>query len=698
MRYPVPSDVLKHVREAGNVSQSGLAKRMSTVASVLSKLEKADEAEPELADRYLSALDTELSNAVRAYYSRHWLQQPPPSFLHPDSESLWQIDQSLKTLEEFEKEKNDPILRGPIDLLRSELRAAENYLRRRDHTIAWVGDIGVGKTTALSYAVGMLVGDGRSGKRPAFPVGAGRVTVCETAIRVAPTFGVLVDTVDEEEVVKITRDMVSGLAPGAAGVGVSAEIARLLRNMARMKISTAMVNDELTTTDPVVELLTGGLSIDEVTDRMIVAMALADRTERQAILPEGSDDGLAWVSRLVADINAGLEPRFGVPKRITVLMPSKNLNADGQVLSVVDTRGVEGITQRPDLTLYNEERRTLVVLCTKFADAPNATVQRHLREAVEGDFDAIERHRRCILVLPRGEEALEVPGFDGPVTSREEGYALRKGEVNQALANADLPVPPVHFFDARNDDADKIWAKLRGQIALMRASYGQRGAIAAQGVKNLIENVDDVRALEARREIEQEIFRLLKEVEPIAENVRPAYLNLIEQMSVGHHSSIAASVYRRGGWDNFQFAHILGNGVRIDANLRSQTNAARIEHRLMDFESKYSDMDEVVQNVQALRARLGDGRQDFLTSARTIGRDAYGDLLAREGELWTESAERYGLGPGYKNDLARIWRNWFENSAEAHHTASEVSERVQEAWRTCVLEPLYRATQTEGSF
>lgn len=695
MHYPLPSEVLRHVREAKGASQATLAKAMGTVASVLSKLEKTEHADPDIADRYLSAMESPLAEEVRNYYSRDWLAATPPSFLHPDRESLWEVDQALKRLEAFEAERQDPILRGPIDLLRSELLAAQTYLLRRDHAVAWVGDIGVGKTTALTHAVGLLVGDGRSGRRPAFPVGPGRTTVCETAIRWAPTYGVLVDALEEEDVVRLTRDMVSSLAPGAAGVGVSAEIARLLRNMSGMRISTLQSGEETITTDPLAKLLAAGSGVDEVTDRTIGAMALAERTERQVILPEGSEDGLQWVSRQVSAINAGQDSRFGVPRRITVLMPSKNLNTGGQVLSVVDTRGVEGVTQRPDLTTHGEDSRTLVVLCTKFADAPNATVQRHLRDAVDARTDAAERGRQCILVLPRGDEPLEVPGFDGPVATREEGYAVRRSEIDLALVNAQLPKTPTYFFDARSDDADKIWSRLRGQISQMRAAYAQLGQQAAHGVENLIKNVDSVRTVEARRDIEGALHRLLETVRPLQASVRPPHQNLVEQIAIGHHSSIAASVYRRGDWENFQFAHILGIGVRIDANLRTMNDALRVEHRLMDFESQYEDMEAVLQTVRGLKGRLSEGRQEFLSAARTIGRDVYERLLARAGEVWTESAERYGRGAGYKKDVASVWRNWFETSEEARSAAQEVNDRVEDAWAYWVIDPLARAIRTD---
>ncbi len=630
MAFPIKSEVLKHVRDAAGLSQAALATAMNTVPSVLSKLEKVEDADPELADRYLSAIDTDLSRAVQDHYARPWFHGVPPSFLHPDRESLWVIDQALSRLDAFGKTA-DPILRGPIDLLRSELQDAETYLLRRDHVVAWVGDIGVGKTTALAHAVGLLVGDGRSGRRPAFPVGSGRTTVCETAIRVAPTFGVMVDAEPDDEVVRLTRDLVTGLIPESGGVGVPAEVGRVLRTMADVRVTVRTEGEEAITTDPILDLLRQGVGSDEVVDRLVAAMSLDERRERQLILPEGSEDGLTWVSRLVGGINSGADARFSLPKRITVLMPSDNLSADGQIFSVVDTRGVESAVQRPDLAGHAEQVRTLVVLCSKFADAPNATVQRQLQDAREAGLDAAERRRQCILVLPRGDEALELPGLDPDTVSRPLAYAMRRKEVAQPLASAKLPATPVYFFDAKNDDSNKIWATLRGQISEMRGVYRDRAETAAVAVDDLIRNPDSQRTIEARRQIEEQIDKILDMVASFPDRVRPAHQNLLDQIAAGHHSSIAASVYRRGDWESFHFAHILGTGVRVDANLRTRDPIKRIEFKLDELEEVYRDLPTIAQGLKVLRSRLAEGRQEFLASARSIGR----------GRLW-----RAAGGPG----------------------------------------------------
>jgi hypothetical protein len=107
-------------------------------------------------------------------------------------------------------------------------------------------------------------------------------------------------------------------------------------------------------------------------------------------------------------------------------------------------------------------------------------------------------------------------------------------------------------------------------------------------------------------------------------------------------------------------------------------------------------MDAVLQTVRALRGRLSEGRQEFLSASRSIGRDVYERLLAGEGDIWAESAKRYGLGSGYKKDVATTWREWFETSQEARRAAKDINDRLQDAWAHWVIDPLARAIRTEA--
>ena len=78
-----------------------------------------------------------------------------------------------------------------------------------------------------------------------------------------------------------------------------------------------------------------------------------------------------------------------------------------------------------------------------------------------------------------------------------------------------------------------------------------------------------------------------------------------------------------------------------------------------------------------------------------MGRDAYGSLLSEQSGVWAESAERYGLGAGYKRDAAGIWRQWFETSGAAHATAQVANDRLQDAWLHWVIDPLRKSMRVE---
>src|SRR5438067_551533 len=141
MKFPVPGDVLRHTREKADVRQGALAKTLDTNASFVSRLEKGGPVEPAFAERYLRAVDGPDAEAILEYYSRDWIHSEPPSFLHPNREELWRVEETLQRLTKFEQSpQNHPILANTIASLRDDLGSVLRYLERLDHVIAWVGD------------------------------------------------------------------------------------------------------------------------------------------------------------------------------------------------------------------------------------------------------------------------------------------------------------------------------------------------------------------------------------------------------------------------------------------------------------------------------------------------------------------------------------------------------------------------------
>lgn len=691
MKFPVPSDVLRYAREEADVKQSALAKILDTNASFVSRLEKGGPVEPAFAERYLRAVGGPIADEILEYYGRAWVHSEPPSYLHPDREHLWRVEQTLQNLAAFEQSpQNHPILADTISTMRDDLSSVLRYLERLDHVIAWIGDIGVGKTTALAHAARLLAPDTKGTMRSVFPIGSGRVTVCETVIKTAPAFGVAVEALDEDSIRSLVNDLIQGVANGQ--VTVPAEVMRVLRNMSGYQSSRVEVNGEFETKDPIAEALGAGEEPAILADKMIAAMNLPSRRETSLALSEEAEDGMKWLARTISRINSGLDPRFSLPRRVTVLVPSNSLREAGD-LSLVDTKGVETITQRPDLRGYIDDPRTLVILCSKFPDAPNMTVQRILRENEESGSDAAERNRIALLVLPRGDEPKHVLDRGEPPASAAEGRAIRRDEIHHALSGSGLPKIKTYFYDAHGDKPEIVWSNLRAQIGLMRQVHIDRLDRTAQAVSELIADVDIVKTRGARKSLEEGFDRLIDRIEEMPPVRRPAHQNLVDQFDDVHQSSVAASMTRRGNWPNFSIFHILGVGVRQDANLRSADHLSRIEHALEDAEQRYGELADVRAMIGSLRDHIAAWRQEFLQQAQSIGSDAFRGVLGQETKLWSDSIARYGTYvPGYKRSLSEMWKDFFESSKPDEARAA-IEARLKDAWQSTIVEPLRDATR-----
>lgn len=696
MEANLPTAVLRAAREKAGLNQAALAARLEISASVVSRLEKTETVDAAMAHRYLAAVGTDECADIRAYYELDWRISERPSFLHPDRQVLGEIETALQKLEAFESSADfDPILTRPLEDQRRRLLATAQFLFRTDHGIAWIGDIGVGKTTALSRTTNLILTDADGQSRSVFPTGSGRTTVCEVVVKVAPAHGISAKSLGEERVRELVSDLVSGLQGGETGV--SAEIERVLRNMADVRRRAVTGPDgRRSYADPIREMLATS-SVDEVVNRILMLMALGSRTQNQMILSEDKEKGVEWLSENIARINNGQHPGFSVPERITVLLPSRALRSSPFDLSVIDTKGVEVTTQRADLRSQLDEPRTLVVLCSKFADAPGATPSAIVREMRDGGSDAIERGRICLLVLPRDGEARNVRDDAGETPETiEDGYAIRDYQIRQALAADGLPEVPVFFFDAARDDPKAVWSALGAQLQALREGYRDRARRLAGAAVDLIANADVARSQEARTRIAAVVAAAVERASDLPISTRQAHMNLVEQLRLGHQSSICAAVNRRGDWVNFSVNHILGVGVRQDAFNRSKDPLVRLDEALAGLADEFASLTDVVEQLGALRDELADWKQAFLGQAMAVGRAAFRTEMDEAVELWRWCRQQWGAGSGYRERIAAHVQEYFQTEPGLEPARLRVEAGVGQAWRELVLENLAAATRVDS--
>ena len=699
MSSQIPTLLLKSAREEAGLSQGQLATALEVSASVVSRLESTEFADPKMAERYLSAVKTDLSKQILDYYGQHWQFIERPPFSHPERSVLWAAEQAIQTLDNFEKGSQfDTILQDPLSKLRNRIVTETDFVRHREHGIAFVGKIGDGKTTALSFVTNLVVSDKNGNLQSVFPTGSGRTTVCEVAIKIAPAFGIAVDSLSEEEICLLVSDLVAGLKTGKGGL--SSELDRVIGTMADLGRSTARSKDgseKPKTVDPLKDMIDGVEDLDQVIAEIISRMKLDMRTEAQMILSESAEGSLEWLSTNIAKINYGQHPGFSVPKRITVLLPLKALRETPYLLSVIDTKGVDGTTQRPDLKIQIDDSRTVTVLCTKFSDAPGETSMSIMREVIESGSDALDSGRLCLLVLPRDDEALKIVDDSGNTPdSVEEGYAVREAQIEQQFATEGLPSVPVKFYNVKTNNHEDVWAWLTSMIEVIRANKVTRINRLIGAAHDLVTNSDVAKTCQARRTIADTMkqavegrFRKLPGV------IRPAHQNLVAQVKKTHQSSIAASISRRGDWDNFPIAHILGVGVRTDANLRTREIFVRIDEQIVSLKAQFTHLLDIKQFLESLQDDISEWKQEFLNRAALAGRVSFTPYLENATQLWSDCSARYGAGSGYRVDISDIFQSHFEEDDGAITAGNKIEASLRKIWGEIVIDPLMEVVNFE---
>jgi transcriptional regulator with XRE-family HTH domain len=692
MPMSIPTLVLKRAREDSGLKQSAMAERLSVSGSVISRLERSETTDETMARRYLEAVNTPGSRDILDFYGRDWRLSERPTVLHPDREALWAAELALQRLEAFEQSAEyDALLASPLSLIRTNLLSSASFLGQTDHAMAWIGTVGVGKTTALSNLTNLMI-PGKNGiPQPVFPASGGRTTTSEVVIRIAPAYGIAVEPKSEDEVRLLVTEMVRASADNKGGI--STELDRAIRNMADLK-KQKNPEDIRNQIDPIAAMIISARGVqDDVVEEIINRMRLGERTETQLILSETNEDGLKWLSTNITAINFGQDSRFSIPQRVTVFVPESAVRRSPYELSIIDTKGMHVTTERSDLQALTNDPRTLTVLCCGFNDAPGADPLKLLKRIMELGSDAIERHRVVLLVLPQGDQAMKIIDDSGdPPDSVEHGYAMRAAQVEDSLVEAGIGRLPVLFFNAIEDSAAKVWGQLNDQVGIIRQYQVERLSRFVALSEDLVTNADAARIQQARVAIEAEALAMAKAYGKLPSSARPAHQTLINEIKAGHPSSIAASITRRGAWDSFEIHHMIGTGVRTDANRRSNDHMLKMTGRLEGLEERFANLPEVKGLLETLREDIADWRQEFLSRALSIGRNTFKPYLDGSVEFWSDLGARYGLGKGYRDDISDMVENWFESTPELDDARKRVDARLGDAWDELVINRLVEAT------
>jgi len=693
---------LANFRTAANLRQSAIADKTGVDQSKISRIENG-EVMPSLTEvkSYLKALPTKEARAYLNYLEKQWRVLPRPAAGNPELEAIWQAEQQLQILDAFEHKRNptQPV-RAECEMHRQSLRASAEFLTRQDHQIAFVGSIGVGKTTALSLAAGLTLSDPSTTlqNKVVLETGSGRTTIGEVRVKSGPKWGLVVEPFSDLEIYQLVGDLSEALKEAKTDITqdrkeIPKELERALRNMAGLPSTTRKGADGMRVRYDGAAELAQKLELEELRSDFASRLKLWSRQTRELWIPGDETAPQRWLRDIFGKINKGLLPDVSLPKRIDVIVPQTLLNQSTFDVGLIDTRGVAETAVRPDIRNSINDPRAVVILCSSFNAAPDQTMIRLIEHVVATGPERMLSERLALLVLPRPGESLQTKDDMGnPVESDADGYDLKHDQVLTVLKpfKADIPI---FFFNAVSDDAGALSVHLTDLVHRMRQRQVGRIAETTDAISQLMRNYRVEKANLVRRDVIKTLQVFIDQHPEIGERLNPPYDFLISMLRNHYASTVWATTRRQGLWYNLNVYHAVGEGAAAEAKRRSQASFEGLEEHLnnmlgkKDFRSSHPFLREIFKNVALWK-------ESFVDRVQREATETFRPALQDDITFWEECRERWGQGGGYRQDIGSTFRKWFEEPKREHlHKLLEAKTAL--AWEQEVLDPL-RALCTDS--
>lgn len=565
---------------------------------------------------------------------------------------------------------------------------AVSYLSNSDQRLAFIGNIGTGKTTVICHLLGLL-----DGEEPILSTGSGRTTLCAVEISSGSQLEIEVTPYSEAEVKSYLTDFAQYLLSDIAesdnseSFKLSAEVERALRNMLDLRISrTKNPEGKRITTDNAKKFAENYQSVESLMEGLLERIDFPSRHQTRFTNDDDLDQN-EWLHTTFKAINNCTHPSVGLSKHIHIFVPVKLFDDINYALSVVDTKGVDQTVNRADLDSCLTDNRTVSVLCCRFNEAPDKTMSGLLKLAKDAGLSHRIAKETVLLILDRESEAEKVIDIDEPVGDKTEGREIRAEQVvNDLRHTLQLNNLDVRFFDVKTDDPEQLNRLLVEKFSALRGQYAQNIVDIEKAIVDIETELVSQSAKAAKNQVKSTLEPWIKKAQGCSPTLREYFLPLINDIKNKgtYAASVRASVNRRGEWHNLDYYQLLATGAReqvVDQiGILKDEFIVLIDNMLSqnELQPAYALLKQLKQTTEK---RLGDIYQKVFTKGRAV----YEKNLSSDNQLWKGLSQEWGMGPGYKDRVSSNSETWF-HMRKYPEFENLVTRLVVEEWQRYVKE------------
>ncbi|NMG39756.1 XRE family transcriptional regulator [Chelativorans sp. ZYF759] len=693
-------ELLSLVRSQSDKTQKQVADAMKANQTKISRIEAGGGDTVDVA-AYLDAIGTSEAQRLKELLSIEWVHIPRPSLRHPDLDALIEIEHGLATVRTFLADETVPsTLANQAALLDKRLESAGQFLLSVDHDVVYVGEIGVGKTTAVCRQTGLVLDEATASdlKGMLLDTGGGRTTICDVRVVTGDRFSMAIEAVPDEEIYRLVAEMGRGIYEKVSGEAGDAsvefkppeEVERALRNMASLPRPPRARRGVAPAADPAIELAQTFGSREGFVTELGSRLGLW-RRKRKTLEFEGIDPqaGRRWLKSTFMAINNGRQDDVSLPARVTVTVPFSLLSDARLAISVVDTRGVDGSAVRPDILDHIKNPRAVNILCSKWGSAPDPSAQALLEHVTETHADPTLLSRAVVLALARAGDALSMRHDSGEAAQDvHEGYDIKLGQVDDALTKVGLNGVEAFAYDASVDDPSALSDFVLGRIRAVRQAQAEAARATVAAIKQMIENRAEAETMAALAEVSATLERFADRSQVLPKKRRGAHERLLAAVTTNHARTVWAATLRNGRFWNFNAFQYLGDGAAGVAKAQSKTVLDSL-CAIIDSDMDNPEYTSARSFLEQVRADAQSWEADFVNAVRHQASAVYLQPLSRDQALWDACEDDYGRGVrNYREGVAKLLRQWFDDHPEL---SEELDRRVARAWETTFIDRLRKA-------
>ncbi|HIF9380377.1 TPA: hypothetical protein ACX6RR_000165 [Photobacterium damselae] len=552
-------------------------------------------------------------------------------------------------------------LRSQLNNHREMYVRSKDYLSNKNYQIAFIGNVGAGKTTSICHLLGLVYND-----TPILSTGSGRTTLCEVHIKKGTEARIEVIPYSDSEVYSYLSDFSLYLKSNdedieQEGFKLSAEIERALRNMLDLKIVRKKVEGKRTATDYAKVFSEQFDSIDSLNHEFIQRINLKERNKVEFINKENIPDA-SWLHETFKLINSATHPNVGLAKKITLYVPFINNLDNNLQLTFIDTKGVDQTVNRVDLDECLTDTKTISVFCSRFNDAPDQTCSKMIDSAIQAGLKPRLNDESSLLILDRVGEAEDVMDYDEAVGDKEDGRDIKaeqvKGELSQKYAVRGLDI---EFYDAKTDFNSNVLDSLVNKVKKLHNNHESRLLEISNSVSELESEIISESAVTAINHVQLILEPWLKKSKACVPTLSDYYSPLVFSIkSKGTYAaSVRASVNRNGDWHNLNYYQELAVASR--AQCVSKIDPLRNELIILIDNMLYQDELKPAHSLLKQLRNTTEVRLDNISQlALTKGRSVYENKLRSDQPFWAKAYSQWGKGSGYKDRVAEQTLQWFK--------------------------------------